>query len=746
MKLCKIKILLTLVIFCLFGYISANYSALYSQSTNKKISPKQQNKKPKPKFPDKYSSLDNPKSVKTITDEMIENKIENIRQTYIKGLIVIGKQDTTEAIKYFETALIELNKLASYHIEDNEIYIELLSNVIDDYAAITKNIESPDLLISPKYKIIEKDSTDNLVTTDSVIGDSVEHSNYTKPPSADTSDKYIFAIPNIDELQIPMAENQAVERQIEILLKGSGRGYIPRWIERSSKWFPLMRNIAEKEGMPNELLLLTFIESGLNPTIESKAGALGLWQFMYLTGIDYNLNKKQSIYVDERRDPVKSTRAAMRYLRDLYLNFGDWYLALNAYNWGWGNVSRALRQCNSSKPTYWDIRNQKNINMPKEAREYVPLFLAVLRITSNPEEYGIDVTKLNYLPEFKFDILEIEQATNLSAIAQCIGVGIMEIKELNPELLYDITPPDRKYYPLRIPPGSGKNFKVNFAKLPDEIKRPLLEHKVGKNETIISVSEKYNVSIDELIKYNFLDAKYINLPNNSIIKIPIGGKTFEQSNLMLADNELVLKSSVLNANENYYVTITNESIYDIAEKHNISPAGIRNWNNIPIDQDTVEEGRTIVISGFEAEKNRLKRIENNNNNTKPVLALPEIITYKVEENDNLSNIAEMHNTTEKVIKELNPNIKNDNVLVGEILIIPNNNTTPSNANQNKTTTTNNTIKNTNKSSDVRIHTVAQGENLYRIALKYSTTVDKILSLNKDLKPDRISIGQKIRIK
>jgi len=552
-----------------------------------------------------------------------------------------------------------------------------------------------------------------------------------------------------------MADNQAVEKQIEMLINGRGKGYIPRWIERSSKWFPLMKNIAEKEGMPNEILLLTFIESGLNPIIESKAGAVGLWQFMYLTGLDYNLNKKQSIFVDERRDPVKSTRAAMRYLRDLYLYFNDWYLALNAYNWGWGKVQKALKQCNtaSGNPTYWDIRSQKNINMPIEAREYVPLFLAVLRITSNPAEYGIDVNTLNYLPEFKFDILEIEQATNLSAIAQCIGVGITEIKELNPELLYDITPPDRKYYPLRIPPGSGKNFKVNFAKLPEEIKQPLLEHKVKKDETIIYVAEKYDVSIDELIKFNSLNPKYINLENNRIIKIPIGGKKYSQSNLMLANNELVAKSSALTANENYYIATTTISIYEIAEKFNISPAGIRNWNNIPIDQDSIEEGRTIVISGFEAEKNRLKKIENNNNDniTIPVLALPEIITYKVVDGDNLSNIAKKYNTTEKVIKELNPSIKNDKIVIGEILIIPNNNkqTDTTNINKSKTDTSTSTTKNTNttkNSTDIKIHTVAQGENLYRIALKYSTTVDKILSLNKDLSPDRITIGQKIRIK
>jgi LysM repeat protein len=224
---------------------------------------------------------------------------------------------------------------------------------------------------------------------------------------------------------------------------------------------------------------------------------------------------------------------------------------------------------------------------------------------------------------------------------------------------------------------------------------------------------------------------------------------------MLANNELVQKSLVLNTNDKYYVAMDTESIYEIAEKYNVSSAGIRNWNNIPIDQDSIEEGRTIVISGFEAEKNRIKKLENNNNdddnNVTSIFSLPEIITYKVVEGDNLSTIAKKYNTTEKVIKELNPNIKNDKILIGELLIIPNNNkqtTTANNTNKNNNSTTNNTNKNTtNKNdNDVKIHTVTQGENLYRIAIKYSTTVDKILSLNRGLNPDRISIGQKIRIK
>lgn len=214
--------------------------------------------------------------------------------------------------------------------------------------------------------------------------------------------------------------------------------------------------------------------------------------------------------------------------------------------------------------------------MPKEAREYVPLYLAVLKITSEPAKYGIDVAKINYEPEFKYDIVEIEQPSNLDAIAQAIGVGIAEIKELNPELLYEITPPDRKYYRLRVPVGSNKNFKENFAKLPETIKQPSLEYTVKKNETVVSIAEKFDVSIDNLILLNSLNQNNIALPVNDKIRIPIGGKTFAQSNLVVADNKLIAKTEALKENDNFHITTANESVYDIAQKHNINPADIRN--------------------------------------------------------------------------------------------------------------------------------------------------------------------------
>jgi membrane-bound lytic murein transglycosylase D len=355
---------------------------LFSQSkpvNNKpnRVTPsKPQNKPPKkpqisPKYPDKYSPLDNSKTIKVITDEMINNTIESARQSYLKAQICLQKNDTSNAINQFEKALSNLNKLAIYpEIENNDEYNELLSSVTTDFNTIAKRSNaSEDLLFVPKENLFttEEQNNDTAIITNGKTTTAPEL--FSRPPSADTSGNYIFAIPKIDELTIPISENGAIDFAVDFLTKGRGKGYLPKWMERSSRWFPMMQEIAEQEGMPKEILFIAFYESGLDPFAESNAKAVGLWQFMYPTGVDYGLNKRQSIWVDERRDPLKSTRAAMRYFRDLYLEFNDWYLALNAYNWGWGNVRRAIRLSNQEKPTFWDIRNQKNIKMPKEARE-----------------------------------------------------------------------------------------------------------------------------------------------------------------------------------------------------------------------------------------------------------------------------------------------------------------------------------------------------------------------------------------
>ena len=697
--------------FILLNFVSSNFLVAQNLSTN------HTNQKQKIKFPDKYSSLDNTnnKAVKVITAELITETLETSRHAYVKGLIVLQKQDTLEALKYFEEALTGLNKLFSYpDINKNDDFRELLENIFSDYEKCLKSApDNYESIIASKDRLFLNEEFINQYQQkdDTVTNYYIPREEYTRLPTAGLSEskEYTFTIPNLKDLTIPITDNQAVEEQIDLLTKRFS-SFFPRWMESSSRWFPMMKEIAQTEGMPEEIILLTFIESSLNPLALSPAGAVGLWQFMYNTGIDYGLNRRQSIWVDERRDPIKSTRAGLRYLRDLYLEFNDWHLALCAYNWGWGNVKRALKQVNKDKPTYWDIRNQKNVKMPTETQKYVPLFIAVLKITSNPARYGIDVSKLNYSPEFKYDVVEIDQATNLKAVAQVIGVGISEIKDLNPELLYDITPPDRRFYSLRVPVGSSKDFQEKFAQLSLEERQPALQHRVLRGEDIISVAEKYNVSIDELILLNGIGTQTIEIASNTILKIPIGGRTYAQSTLINTRNGLVNKTSLVSTDSNFYIAQSTESVYSIAAKFKISPANLRNWNGLSIDQDLIEEGTVLAVSQSAA--NRQKNI--------PSSELVQI--------DQLNTI-----NKETVNTQNTNNAQNTNKNRSDNNYYDNSNTT------NYNTTKSNVDNNRSFQGATMTYRVVKGDNLYAIARKFGMTERELRELNIE----KISAGSEV---
>jgi len=223
-------------------------------------------------------------------------------------------------------------------------------------------------------------------------------------------------------------------------------------LERSGKYRPRMVAILERAGVPTELVYVPLIESGYRPSVVSPAGAAGLWQFIRETGRRYGL--RVDAYVDERRDPIKSTRAAARYLRDLHDRFGSWPLSLAAYNVGAQRIAYVLERRKDS--TYWDMQR----SLPRETIDYVPQFLAAVHIARTPEAHGFappaDVP-------LQYDLVRVHRSLTLRAIAQLAGVSVAELTELNPALVRSITPPDRRGYQLRLPKGAKARFKLACA-------------------------------------------------------------------------------------------------------------------------------------------------------------------------------------------------------------------------------------------------------------------------------------------
>lgn len=313
---------------------------------------------------------------------------------------------------------------------------------------------------------------------------------------------------------IPVVRNEPVERFVTLFSERQ-TDRMALYLKRSGRYEGMIREKLRERNMPEDLLYLSMIESGFNPTARSKAKAVGLWQFISDTGRRYGL--RIDSYVDERRDPERSTDAALSYLEDLYGQFGSWYLAAAAYNTGEGRVGRIMREETGSErgveSDFWRIRRR----LPSETREYVPLMVAAALVGKEPHKYGLgDVER--YTP-LATEEVAVVGGTDLGVVAEAVGISRGDIVELNPHLLREMTPPG-KPYPVRVPAGRSATFAANFAtarsraaaKAPTRLAANAIErssgsasertHRVRSGESLWTIARRNNTSVDALRRAN----------------------------------------------------------------------------------------------------------------------------------------------------------------------------------------------------------------------------------------------------
>jgi membrane-bound lytic murein transglycosylase D len=261
------------------------------------------------------------------------------------------------------------------------------------------------------------------------------------------------------------------------------------------------------------------IESGFNTTVSSRASAVGTWQFMRATGQNYGLTVNN--YVDERRDPVKSTKAAAAYLSKLYKQFDSWHLAVAAYNAGEGRISRAMKQSDSDD--FWEIAQSQYIH--PETKLYVPQLIAAIMIAKDPEKYGFD--NIDYDDPLCYETVEVPRGTSIKAVALACNLPDEEILALNRHLSKAITPPSEADYPLRVPPGKKELVIKNLPKVRPVTTIEFNDHEVKRGETLTTISKKYKLSKTTLLKANNLERERLSLGQR--LRIPYQTTTYKLS-------------------------------------------------------------------------------------------------------------------------------------------------------------------------------------------------------------------------
>jgi membrane-bound lytic murein transglycosylase D len=609
------------------GVIAILLICTFAQSNSANAQDGKQSTKKSVVFPDEYSDLDD--NAARVNNDEINQKLETARQYYLRGLTQIERTDTAKAAKLFEYAINVLNDLASTPgIEKNEDYTDLAQAIIEDYESYVSSIDKLD------------DSSPITVLRDKMFQEIENITTQSKPNGAVTQfergDTPVPTKPSNLMTTIPLTQNEYVSRSVEFLTSERGKKFFKKVIARTGKWFPMLKKIAKEEKMPEEIVHLAMIESALSCDAVSRARAVGMWQFMQATGEMYNLRVTQ--YVDERRDPEKATRAAMRYLRDLKNELGDWHLALAAYNCGPGGVKRAIRASGMETPDFWQIRDY----LPRETKNYVPFYIATTLVTMQYETYGFKNEEIEFEQERKVDYYAVPECVSIKTLSKCAGISEEDLRKLNPELLRSTTPPTGEFK-LKIPAGSLQLFASNYEVLTPEEKQPWVTHEVKRGETLASIAQEYNVSQSDILAVN---SNARRLKRGQILRIPTDGtppsqqdSTQTQSdgeeqqpsvadgtqkNKQTFDRELPASKSSGNgtastqnptiasnkiertierpvsrpsasASTTMHTVKSGETLYNIASQYGVRLTDLRNWNNLAFNDDNVIAGSTLVI-------------------------------------------------------------------------------------------------------------------------------------------------------
>jgi membrane-bound lytic murein transglycosylase D len=672
---------------------------------------------PNPATTDPFAVLDEQAKAGSIDPHVFQERVDAARQEWLRALVAQQKNEKVDVVKHFESAIDILNRLITYPgIDSNKDFQDVSKNVIGDYEKYIARIDS-------------LPSNASIFAFREKFNQQMAKMDITNVP-----------LPRIDlsKTQVPLTINTDVEQSIAYFTEGNGRPFMEKWLARTGRYFPMMKQVMKEEGVPEEIIHLAMMESGLNPGAVSWAKAVGMWQFIDETGSLYGLHSNW--WFDMRRDPIAATRAAARYLKDLDHQLGDWHLALAAYNCGPNRVKEAEAEANSNN--YWDIRPF----LPKETQRYVPLFIATTLISLDPVRYGFN--NITYEDSLKFDTVHVNEAIDMKALAKAAGVTEVEVKELNPELLQPSTPPTELCGPggycLHLPVGTSTNFYDRLAAIPPAERRPWLVHTVTRGESMRSIARLYGLTPSELAEYNDLSTSG-RVKRGERLRVPMtvmAPQTGKPETIAQADKgeteplptRVPLPSSGNDLRLIKHHVRHGETLQSIARANGVTVASLRKWNDLS-RRAHLRKGETIKIYEKIAPsviKPNGKRVAAENSDKK---ATKHWVTYHVRKGDTMGKIADNFGVTVHDLRAWNPHARRT-VKLGQALRV-------------NTLVDNSDVADSKSGSHPNgsptYHTVLPGETLTAIAKKFGTTPNDLSDWNDGLKADNLQAGQKIKV-
>ncbi|MGH9668844.1 MAG: LysM peptidoglycan-binding domain-containing protein [Terriglobales bacterium] len=448
---------------------------------------------------------------------------------------------------------------------------------------------------------------------------------------------------------LPLVMNDVVASYVNFFSRSpKGRGVVERAFARAGRYREMISRVFREEGVPQDLIYLAQAESGFKNLALSRAGARGMWQFMAGRATEYGLERNW--WVDERQDPEKATRAAARHLKDLYQQFGDWYLALAAYNSGPGNVQKGVER--TGYADFWELYRRDAL--PRETKNYVPIILAVTIVAKNPAQYGLD----NVIPEVapEMDTVTVDYPVDLRLVAECVDSSVETLQELNPSLLR-MTTPKQGSFDLKLPGGTAEKYQAAIAAIPVDKRVWWRYYKVAPGDTLESVARRYRTTAAAITDANNLETTEL-APDTKLILPVAPGRSLDDPERMAFSKRATR-----------YRVRKGDTVLSVADDFGVPPSHLRKWNHLKGNE--LRKGRVLVIYRPVGESERAAASEKSPKSSRKSSLQPSKSgsrVHTVKAGETLYSIAAANNTTVEALRRDNQ-LSSAHLQPGDKLII-----------------------------------------------------------------------------